>query len=247
MVAIDLAKCDRRVNRHVISGDQETMNRLASQDKGLILAENLAAWRNSGSGDLVELPTPTGILPPPVVGTIRDLSNQMGTIFLDRSLYVAPFQDDTVDVFRVYLRARRSREEGRGRIIDRARQAAPSARMLNREMRDYVAQLMNQWFGLTYFQVVVAMLVAMLGIVNTLTVSISDRRRELGVLRAVGGLRARSGTVWMEAVAIGRSGHPGHLDGAVTCTTNWKCPDDLTGIPFAYQFPVRDRGFCWSP
>ena len=33
--------------------------------------------------------------------------------------------------------------------------------------------------------------VAVLGIVNTLTVSIADRRRELGVLRAVGGLRSQ--------------------------------------------------------
>ena len=66
---------------------------------------------------------------------------------------------------------------------------------------------MDQWFGMTYLQVIVAMLVAMLGIVNTLTVSISDRRRELGVLRAVGGLRSQiRGTVWMEAAAIGLIG-----------------------------------------
>ena len=52
--------------------------------------------------------------------------------------------------------------------------------------------------------VFVAVLVAILGIVNTLTVSITDRRRELGVLRAVGGLRNQiRGTIWMEALAIG--------------------------------------------
>ena len=50
----------------------------------------------------------------------------------------------------------------------------------------------------------IAVLVAILGIVNTLTVSIIDRRRELGVLRAVGGLRRQiRHTIWMEAVAIG--------------------------------------------
>ena len=45
--------------------------------------------------------------------------------------------------------------------------------------------------------------VAILGIVNTLTVSIIDRRRELGVLQAVGGLRGQiRRTIWMEAIAI---------------------------------------------
>ena len=57
---------------------------------------------------------------------------------------------------------------------------------------------------MTYMQVFVAVVVALLGIVNTLTVSITDRRRELGVLRAVGGLRHQiRDTVWMEALAIG--------------------------------------------
>ena len=107
-------------------------------------------------------------------------------------------------MFRVYLKPGVSPEEVRGRIVERVGKQRHMFVMLNREIRDYVAKVMNQWFGLTYLQVIVAMLVAILGIVNTLTVSISDRRRELGVLRAVGGLRNQiRGTVWMEAVAIG--------------------------------------------
>ena len=48
---------------------------------------------------------------------------------------------------------------------------------------------------------------AILGIVNTLTVSITDRRRELGVLRAVGALRRQiRRTIWMEAISIGTVG-----------------------------------------
>ena len=60
---------------------------------------------------------------------------------------------------------------------------------------------------MTYVQIAVAVLVAVLGIVNTLTVSITDRRRELGVLQAVGGLRNQiRQTIWMEAVTIGAIG-----------------------------------------
>ena len=204
LVSTQLARVGRRVKHHITSGDEESMNRLASQEKGVILSENLAALVKLGLGDTLELATPTGILRLPVVGTVRDLSNQMGAIFLERSVYIRYFQDDTVDVFRVYLTPGASQEEVRGRIVGRLGTGRRMFVMLNREIRAYVGRVMDQWFGLTYIQVIVAMLVAILGIVNTLTVSISDRRRELGVLRAVGGLRNQiRGTVWMEAAAIG--------------------------------------------
>ena len=71
-------------------------------------------------------------------------------------------------------------------------------------MKHYILRLTNQWFSLTWLQISVAILVAVLGIVNSLTVSISDRRRELAVLQAVGGLRNQiRGTIWMEALGIG--------------------------------------------
>ena len=65
----------------------------------------------------------------------------------------------------------------------------------------------GQWFSLTSMQFAVAVSWPILGIVNTLTVSITDRRREFGVLRAVG---ARHGqmrrTVWIEALSIATIG-----------------------------------------
>ena len=113
--------------------------------------------------------------------------------------------------------------------------------LLNRDVRAYIGKVMDQWFGLTYIQVIVAMLVAILGIVNTLTVSITDRRRELGVLRAVGGLRNQiRGTVWMEAAAIGVIGLMlGVATGAINLYYELQAiQHDLTGMPLAYQFPL---------
>jgi putative ABC transport system permease protein len=191
-------------------------------------------------GDIVELPTTTGTLRLPVVGIVRDLSNQMGTMFIDRQVYIKYFQDDTVDVFRVYLKPGVSPEQTRGRISDRMGKGRRMFILLNLDLRDYIGRVMDQWFGLTYVQVIVAMLVAILGIINTLTVSISDRRRELGVLRAVGGLRAQiRGTVWLEAAAIGIIGLVlGVATGAVLLYYELQAiQHDISGMPFAYEFP----------
>ncbi len=76
--------------------------------------------------------------------------------------------------------------------------------LTNGELKAYILKITDQWFGLTSVQIAVAVLVAILGIVNTLTVSITDRRRELGVLQAVGGLRGQiRRTIWIEAISIG--------------------------------------------
>jgi ABC-type transport system, involved in lipoprotein release, permease component len=82
--------------------------------------------------------------------------------------------------------------------------------------------------------------VAILGIVNTLTVSIIDRKREIGVLRAVGGSRRQiRQTVWMEAVAIGLVGLVlGVLFGAANLYFMLQITGrDLSGMYLPYRFP----------
>ena len=85
------------------------------------------------------------------------------------------------------------------------------------------------------------MLVAILGIVNTLTVSITDRRRELGVLQAVGGLRGQiRRTIWMEALSIGTLGLTlGFALGAVNLYYILQIVQhDIAGMRLGYEFPV---------
>ena len=111
----------------------------------------------------------------------------------------------------------------------------------NDDLRDYILRITNQWFQLTYVQVAVAVLVAILGIVNTLTVSIADRRRELGVLRAVGALQRQiRRTIQMEAVTTAALGLVlGVAVGAVNLYYVLEIVrQDVAGIRLDYQFPV---------
>jgi putative ABC transport system permease protein len=240
IVAIDEAKVGKRVRRHVIAGDVATMDRLAAAGEGVIVAENLAALLKLKVGDPFELAAPNGMLRLPVVGVIRDLSNQLGTVFLDRQVYIRAFSDDSVDIFRIYAKPGVAGEDLRRAIVERLGKQRHMFVLLNAEVRKFVGDLMDQWFGMTYLQILVAVSVAVLGIVNTLTVSITDRRRELGVLRAVGGLRTQiRQTVWMEAITIGLIGLIlGLVTGAINLYYELQVVQvDLTGIPIGYRFP----------
>ena len=114
--------------------------------------------------------------------------------------------------------------------------------LTNRDVRQYITKLTDQWFGITYVQIAVAVLVALLGIVNTLIVSITDRRRELGVLQAVGGLRNQiRGTIWLEALTIGAVGLIlGLAFGALQLYYGLRITgEDLAGLRLDYEYPFR--------
>jgi putative ABC transport system permease protein len=142
-----------------------------------------------------------------VAGIVKDWSDQSGTIFIDRSVYTRYWNDDRVNIFRVYLQPGALVPEVRQAILDRLGADRRLFVLTNDEVRQFIGGLTDQWMSLSYAQIAVAILVAILGIMNTLTVSIMDRRRELGVMQAVGALRRQlRHTIWMEAMSIGLVG-----------------------------------------
>ena len=241
LISVDIAPVANRTRaRRTIAGSVTEMNRLASQGKGVIVSENLAQQKNLAMGSELELPTVSGILRLPVVGIVRDFSSQQGAIFLDRSVYLRYWKDPTFDSFRVYLKPGMPATEVKSRVLERFSQQRRLFVFLNQELRSYILRLADQWFGMTYIQLALALVVGVLGIANTLTVSIADRRRELGILRAVGGFRrVVRRAIWMEAVAIGLIGLVLGLSlGSINLYYQLEVVRrDFTGMPLDYRFP----------
>ena len=177
---------------------------------------------------------------PGLLGTLWLLSDQQGTIFIDRSVFIRYWHDDTVNVFRVYVKAGTPAPEVRQRILQRFGAERRLFVLTNDEVKRYILKITDQWLGLTSVQIAVAVLVAILGIVNTLTVSITDRRRELGVLQAVGGLHGQiRRTIWLEALSIGSIGLTlGFILGAIGLFYLLQIVEkDIAGMRLDYQFP----------
>jgi putative ABC transport system permease protein len=226
--------------RKVMAGDYDEMHRLAAEGKGVIISDNLAESHHLALGQQIEIESPSGTVRVAVAGILRDYSDQIGTIFLDRSVYLSRWKDDTVDVFRIYLKPGVSPEDARRRILERFAHQRLFV-LMNHEVKDYILRVTDQWFGMTYAQIAIAVLVAVLGIVNTLTVSIADRRRELGVMRAVGGLAMQiRRTIWMEAMTIGAIGLLlGMIFGAVNLFYQLEfVRRDFGGLRLDYEFPI---------
>jgi putative ABC transport system permease protein len=245
IVAVEMDISERRVPLSAVAGRNDEMYKLAGEGKGVIASENFALLQHVRLGDVLDVPSPDGILKLPVVGIVRDYSDQQGSLLMDRQFYIQHWHDDTVNVYRIYLDKGASAETVKAAILGKLGDRTRLFVLQNRELRAYVLKIADQWFGIAYVQIAVAVLVAILGIVNTLTVSISDRRRELGVLQAIGGLRVQiRHMIWMEALLIGWIGLAlGFLLGAACLYYVREIGGrDVAGLRLAYEYPFAIGG-----
>ena len=197
----------RHVNMAPVEGDASTMYARAARGEACLISENFLHLYQVHVGDVIDIPTPQGVKRLPVAGAVVDYSDQQGSILIDRSLMTKWWNDTSVNVIRVYAKPEVKPRDLRESLTRQFGHISRLVVLTNGEVRDFILRITDQWFAITYVQIAVAVLVAMLGIVNTLIVSITDRRRELGVLQAVGGLRRQVRyTIWLEALAIGAIG-----------------------------------------
>jgi len=241
IVAVEVKSIAETVRQEPVAGDADDMYRRTAAGEGLMVSDNLAQLQGLKLGELLELPAPNGLIRLPIVGIVVDYSDQQGTILMDRSLFLRYWNDDSVNVFRIYLKPDTPPLEVRQRILDVYAGQRQVFVLTNNELKSYILKITDQWFGLTSVQIAVAVLVAILGIVNTLTVSITDRRRELGVLQAVGGLHGQiRRTIWLEALSIGLLGLAlGFSLGAVNLYYILQIVHhDIAGMRLDYVFPV---------
>jgi putative ABC transport system permease protein len=241
IVATDVASLAETARRPPVAGDPVEMYRQTAEGTGLMISDNFAELQRLRLGDTLEIPAPHGIVALPIVGIVVDYSDQQGTILMDLALFRRYWRDDSINAFRVYLEGSADAAAVKRRILERYAGERQVFVLTNGELRAYILRVTDQWFGLTSVQIAVAVLVAVLGIVNTLTVSITDRRRELGVLKAVGALRAQiRRTIWMEALSIGALGLIlGFALGAINLYYILEIVHrDIAGLRLDYVLPV---------
>lgn len=241
VVVVEMSSVAETARMEPVAGHAVDMYRKAAAGEGLMVSDNLAQHQHLTLGDILEIAAPYGMIRLPIVGIIVDYTDQQGTIMMDRSVFVRYWQDDSVSDFRVYVARGASIRDVRQRIIERYAGQRQVFVLTNEESRSYILKIADQWFGLMNVQIAIAVLVAILGIVNALTVSITDRRRELGVLRAVGALRAQiRRTIWIEALTVATLGLIlGSALGAINLYYILQVVHrDVAGMRLDYQFPV---------
>jgi putative ABC transport system permease protein len=156
---------------------------------GVVISETFSVRFGKGIGDTVVLPVPGGRRTFPITGVYRDYSNDRGVVVMDRSLFVEIFRDSAVNTVVVFLKPGVDREAARLQLEKMFGPKYGAFAISNASIRKEVMTIFDQTFMITYALLGVAIVVAVLGIVNTLSALILERTRELALLR-VGGMSA---------------------------------------------------------
>lgn len=203
LVSLEMDGWFARVSDVVEDADADTARRKMISGQGILASRNFATRYDLKVGDTVTLETPTGRFERPIAGLLEDYTSEKGAIFLDRELYKKFWNDDAVDIIEVNLVPGADPAAVKRAVEQMVRGEHRAFVYTNAEYKRWVMNLIDGFFLLNYMQMAIAIIIASLGIVNCLLISVSERRREFGVLRAIGGLRSQIGRmVMLEAACI---------------------------------------------
>jgi len=242
LIAIEMDGFLERSQSAIEDADSRTVHDLLTRGEGVLVSRNFALRWRVGVGDRLTLESPTGPLIRPILGFLDDYRSEKGTIFMDRALYKKYWGDDAVDFIDVDLNPGVDQLAMKQEVERLTGGSFHAFVYTNAEFKRWIASLVDQFFTLNYMQLVVAVMIAILGIVNTLLISVSERRREIGIVRAIGGLRSQiRKLVLLEAVVVALVGViVGSVAGAMnTVFMSHTVSLELAGYSVPFYFPWK--------
>ncbi len=235
--AVDPSAITRVVDLDVRAGDLGALG-----DRELAAAEVVAAREGWQVGDPVAVRFVGGEEEEFRIGAVfaSETFQRGGGILMSQAAFDAAVRDNEQADQQVYvvLRDGVTAEEARP-ALDAVMARYPTADLDDVEaFKDAQAEQITQQLSFLYALLGLAVIVGIIGVVNTLLLSVVERTREIGLLRAVGASRRQiRGTVFQESVIIALLGTAPGL--AIGLLLGWAMVQSIQiGVPTAYAIPV---------
>jgi len=223
-------------------GDSAAILRQARDQGQLIVSETFAERYRRKEGDEVTLHPPGQTVRLRIAGVYYDYTTEGGLAVMDRSLFQRLWRDPWLTSIVIYLSPGADPQAVRQEILRRLPTREELVVFSNRELKARILEIFDQTFAITYALEVVALVVAALGILNTLIASVLERTREIGVLRSVGFTRGGiQRTILWEAAFMGTLANLlGALSGvALSLILIYVINKQSFGWTIQFTFPAR--------
>ncbi|MFQ5673751.1 MAG: FtsX-like permease family protein [Nitrospinales bacterium] len=161
---------------------------LVGQNRAIV-SEAFSLKHDVGVGDTLALNTPRGKLDLEIAGVYYDYSQERGYVVIDRTTYLRYYDDPRINSFVIYLKDKRERDRVRREIVKRIGEKQKILIRSNAELKREVLRVFDKTFAITYSLEIIAVVVAVLGLLNTLVSLVIERRREMGILRFLGAFK----------------------------------------------------------
>jgi len=190
-----------------LKGDPEKIRPLLLRGEGVVVSEVFSNRTGLTVGDRFRAQVGESAVELPILGVVRDYRTHGGVVFYSLSHFKARYYDPHWGALRIFFKDRQQDldqavERLRGDII--ARMGDKVDMLSGKRLRSAVLRIFDETFAITTVLLLIALVIAALGIATTLAVLVLERSRQLNTLFAVGASfrQIRSMIFWEAAVMV---------------------------------------------
>ncbi len=172
-----------------LKGESEQVLPQLVHGDGVIVSEVFSNRTGLTAGDVFRAQIETSMIELPILGVVRDYRTQGGVVFYSLSHFKKRFHDPQWGGVRFFFRNRNQDLDVavaklRRKIIERC--GDQLGMISGKELRQSILRVFDETFAITTVLLLIALVIAALGITTTLAVLILERTRQLNTLFAVG-------------------------------------------------------------
>ena len=199
----------------------------------VIVSEAFSLKHRVSVGDILNLQTLNGPTKFEVSAVYFDYSRERGYIILDRTTFLKYYKENQINSFVIYLNDKSKLNQVRKEVLKTLNEHRLII-LSNTELKKQVLEVFDKTFAITYSLEIIAILVAVLGLFNTLVSLILERKREIGILRFIGAFtRQIKRMILIEAGILGLIGSAMGLVAGVV-------------VSYILIFVINKQSFGWT-
>jgi putative ABC transport system permease protein len=217
----------------------ESFAALGSGRNAILTSIALSTLKLTVGSDLV-LDTPEGPQTYHVAGVGNDImSFKIAAIFISQANLAADFHRSEDVLLMVNLKPGADKAAAMAGVQTIVKDYPQFTPHLTGEYREELMNITNSAFVLFYVIAILILIPAALGLLNTLTINILERKREIGVVRAVGGSRSQiRRMVTAEALLLGIFSVSMGVLAGVAMSYGFIMAFGIIGWQMPYTFPI---------
>jgi putative ABC transport system permease protein len=190
-----------------LKGNPGRVRELLKHGKGVVISEVFSNRTGLTIDDRFRARIESSLVELPVLGIIRDYRTQGGVVFYSLSQFRMRYYDVQWGGFRIFLKDRTKDPKTAVSSLQNEfiRRWGDTLDIISgHSLRNTILRVFDETFAITFVLLLIALVIAALGIATTLTVSVLERSKQLNTLYAVGADfgQIRSMILWEAAFMV---------------------------------------------
>lgn len=190
-VTVAVIRGSERRHFQFLRGNDSALMRRFHDEPCVFVSESFARRNRLRENDDIALTAPDGTRHFSVAAVFYDYTRDQGIVYMSAKNFVNFWHDDRVNSVAVYVKKDRNAEEVSAAFRAEFSRDGQFAIYSNQSLRRRIFEIFDQTFAVTYVLLAIAVFVAITGIFLSLTILITERQRELAILRAIGASAAQ--------------------------------------------------------